>query len=228
MATAAIEVTNEPVTQPSTRGALRGMLPSIVVNGVLPFLLYQSLTRSGVAAVPALSAGAIFPIVSTMVGWLRTRRADVIGLISLFFIVIGVLTSLLSGDVQFTLLKESFLTGLNGLVFLGSLFMARPLMFYMARQVSTGGDPEAVANWNAKWQYPMFRHAMRTMTSVWGGVFLADALIRVALSFVLPVSTFLVVSQVMFYAVLICTIRWTMSYGRRMQRQADAAAAERV
>lgn len=225
MATAAIDVTSNQVQPLSTRSALRGMLPSIVVNGVLPFLLYQALKRSGVAAVPALSAGAIFPVVSTAVGWLRTRQADVIGLISLFFIVIGVVTSLLSGDVQFTLLKESFLTGLNGLIFFGSLFTARPLMFYMARQVSTGGDPEAIANWNARWQFPMFRHAMRTMTSVWGGVFLADALIRVALVFILPISTFLVVSQVMFYAVLIGTMRWTMSYGRRMQRQAAAVTA---
>lgn len=225
MATAAIEVTSNQVQPLSTRSALRGMLPSIVINGVLPFLLYQVLKRSGVATVPALSAGAIFPIVSTVVGWLRTRQADVIGLISLFFIVIGVLTSLLSGDVRFTLLKESFLTGLNGLIFFGSLFTARPLMFYLARQATTGGNPEAIAIWNARWQSPMFRHVMRTMTSVWGGVFLADALIRVALVFVLPTSTFLVVSQVMFYAVLIGTMRWTMSYGRRIQRQAAAVTA---
>lgn len=196
------------------------LVPSLVINGVLPFLLYQLLKRDGVATVLALVAGSIFPLVYSFWGWARTRRLDFIAGVSLFFIVLSAAASLISGSTRFTLLKESFFTGVFGLVFLGSLLAARPLMFYVARQFGTGGDPERMGQWNARWQYPGFQRAMRVMTAIWGVVFVADALIRVGLVFVLSTSAFLVVSQVIFYSMFALTLYGTMNYGRRKQREA--------
>lgn len=210
------------------QSALRGMLPSILISGVLPFVLYQVLERYGVATVPALTAGAIFPVASTLVSWVRTRRTDIVGIVSLFFIVVSVATSLISGDARFTLIKESFLTGLTGLIFLGSCFAPRPMMYYFSRQFSAGGDPAAVAQWNERWKSPMVRHAIYTMNTVWGVVYIVEAMVRVALVFVLPISVFLIVSQVMVYAVIIGTIHWTVRYGKRMRDRAAAQAAQRV
>lgn len=211
----------------SPQRAMQGMLPSIVVSGVLPFALYQVLKGHGMATVPALSAGAVFPVASTLVSWGRTRRADIIGLISLFFIAASVTTSLISGDATFTLIKESFLTGLFGLIFLGSLAAPRPLMFYLGCQFSTGGDPQAIVEWNARWEMPGFRTVIRKMSAIWGVVLVLEAAIRVALVFILPISVFLIVSQALVYTVLGVTIHWTMAYGRRM-RQRAAAQAEAV
>jgi intracellular septation protein A len=210
------------------RRAMQGTLSSIFISGVLPFLLYQILTRRGVATVPALSVGALFPVASTLVSWVRTRRADVIGIISLCFIAVSVATSLISGNATFVLVKESFLTGLFGLAFLGSLAAPRPLMFYLGRQFSTQGDPQGMATWNARWAIPAFRAVLRRMTLIWGLVFVVEALVRVALVFLLPVSTFLIVSQVLAYAVIGLTIRWTMAYGKRMRERAAAQEASAV
>ncbi len=73
MAEMAIQSRQESTSMSPSR-AMRGMLPTIVINGVLPFLLYRFLTGHGVAAVPALCAGAIFPVASIAVEWVRTRR----------------------------------------------------------------------------------------------------------------------------------------------------------
>lgn len=212
--------------QPGTGALLRSLLPSIVFSGVLPVVLYQILKRNGVATVPALVAGSVFPIGSTLWSWIKTRRLDFIGVLSLIFILISAAASLISGSTRFTLLKESFFTGLFGLVFLGSLVIARPVMFYIARQFATGGDPEKIAQWGRNWeQQPGFRRVMRVITAVWGGMFIADALIRVALVFVLSVTTFLIVSQVMFYGMFAVTMWLTMAYSRRERAKAAVRRA---
>jgi hypothetical protein len=79
----------------------------------------------------------------------------------------------------------SIFTGVFGFVFLGSLIAERPLMYYLARQFATGGDPVRILLWNDRWRHPGFRHAMGVMTAIWSAAFVADALIRVGLIFVL-------------------------------------------
>jgi intracellular septation protein A len=218
----------QETAQMAPQRAMQSTLPAILISGVLPYLLYQVLTRHGVATVPALSAGALFPVISTLVSWVRTRRADVIGIISLCFIAVSAATSLISGDATFMLVKESFFTGFFGLIFLGSLAAPRPLMFYLGRQFSTQGDPQAIAAWNARWAMPGFRASLRRMTLTWGLVLVAEALARVALVFILPMSAFLIVSQVLAYAVIGVTIRWTMAYGKRMRERGAAQAGTAV
>jgi intracellular septation protein A len=114
------------------------VLPSIVVNGLLPFVAYQLLTGQGLDCFRALLATSVFPLVGVTWGWARTRQLDGIAVISLVFIALGLATSLISGDARFYLVKESFLTGLFGLVCLGSLLLPRPLMFYFGRQFASG------------------------------------------------------------------------------------------
>lgn len=213
------------LTQPSGGAVLRSVVPSLVINGVLTFVLYQVLIGRGVATVPALVAGSVFPVGYTLWGWVRTRSLDLIAGISLFFIVISAVASLISGSARFTLIKESFFTGIFGLVFFGSLLAPRPLMFHMARQFATGGVPERVRLWEDRWQYPGFRRSMRVMTAMWGVTFVADALIRTALVFILSTSVFLVASQLLFYSTFVLTLFATITYGRRAQRKAMAQRA---
>lgn len=61
---------------------------------------------------------------------------------------------------------------------------------------------------------------MRVITAIWGMAFVADALIRIGLVFVLSTSTFLVVSQVILYGMFALTLYGTMRYGRRKQHEA--------
>jgi intracellular septation protein A len=214
--------------QPSAARVLRSLIPNLIINGGFPVLLYVVLKGRGVADVPALVAGAVFPLAYTAWDLARARRIDVIAAISLFFIVVGAAASLISGAPRFTLVKESFFTGLSGLVFFGSLFAPRPLMFYIVQEFATGGDPQRSHVWTDLWQYPGFRHSMRMMTAMWGTAFIADALIRAGLSFLLSTTLLLVVSPLLFFGVFALTLVLTIAYGQRAQRrgQARQSAAE--
>lgn len=145
---------------------MRGLLGSIVVSGVLPFIAYQVLTGRGVDSFHALLMTSVFPIIGVAWNWIRTHQLDGIGVISLIFIVLGLATSLISGDERFFLIKESFLTGLFGVVCLSSLLLPRPLMFYFGRQFASGGDPQRAAYYSSLWQHQAFRFSQRLITAV--------------------------------------------------------------
>jgi hypothetical protein len=200
------------------RANVRGLLPSLLVNAGAPFVAYQVLTGNGMGAAQALTASAVFPIIGIVWGFARTRRLDIIGLVSLVFIVVGVATSLISGDPRFILIKESLITGVFGLVCLVSLLLPRPLMFYFGRQFAGAGDPARSAAFEAMWQYPRFRAVNRTITVVWGVAYVVEAAVRVALSFIVPIPVFLIVSPVLALGVTIALISWTLAYARRSAR----------
>jgi hypothetical protein len=202
----------------------RGLLPSLLVNAGAPIVAYQVLTGNGVGVAQALTVSAVFPVIGILWGFARTRSPDMIGIVSLAFIVVGVATSLISGDPRFILIKESLLTGVFGLVCLVSLLLPRPLMFYFGRQFAGSGDPARAAAFEALWQYPRFRRVNRTITVVWGVGYLAEAALRVVLSFVVPIPVFLIVSPVVALGVTIALISWTLAYARRSARR----SAERL
>jgi hypothetical protein len=218
----------ESLSRPAPAGpgtSLRQLAPSLVVNAVLPWVAFQVLSGRGVPTVPALCLTAIFPLAAVLVSFARSRHADGIGVISLVFIVVGVAASLVSGDVHFVLVKDSFFTGLFGLVFLGSLLGPRPLMFYFGRSFATGGDPARIARWNGLWQYPGFRRVIRIMTAVWGVAYVVEAAVRVVFAFILPPATVLALSPLLALGVTILLIAWTMSYARRSQQRDERLRA---
>jgi len=214
---------------PSGRAALTAMMggwSSFLLNIVLPFLGFLVLDHEHVGTVTALTIVAIFPVAAILYGWVRTHHTDALSIVSLLFIVLGIATSFITGSARFLLLKESIFTGVFGLVFLGSLLRERPLGFYFGRQFVARGDPARTARWDDMWQYPGFRHSQRVITAVWGVGWILDAAIRVVLVFMLSVTVFMVVSQVMFFGVFAGIFMWMMAYARRQKRKSDEARAQ--
>ncbi len=230
MATPTSDTTSDDfLNPPSGRAALTAMMggwSSFLLNIVLPFLGFLVLDHEHVGTVTALTIVAIFPVAAILYGWVRTHHTDALSIVSLLFIVLGIATSFITGSARFLLLKESVFTGVFGLVFLGSLLRERPLGFYFGRQFVARGDPARTARWDDLWQYPGFRHSQRVITAVWGVGWILDAAIRVVLVFMLSVTVFMVVSQVMFFCVFIGLFMWMMAYARRKKRESDAARAQ--
>jgi hypothetical protein len=218
----AIELFDTP-SRPGQGMSLRAQLPSLLVNAVAPFAAYQVLTSLGVSSVPALASSAVFPVLGIVWSFARTRRPDIIGVVSLSFILVGVAASLLSGDPWFVLVKDSLMTGVFGLLCLASLVLVpRPLLFYFGRQFSSTGDPARAAVFESMWQYPHFRAAIRLMTIAWGVGYLIEALVRVGLSFLLPIPVFLIISPLLALGVTIGLISWTVAYARNETRRRAA------
>jgi hypothetical protein len=204
----------------------RGMLVTLVPNVVLPWIIYQALTAQGVSTINALMATAIVPLATTLYGWLSARRVEALGIMTLAFVVVGLVTSLISGDPFFYLIKESLLTGVWGLIMLGSLLARKPLTYYFGRQFMAGGDPARAAWYDSLWQKPQFRAIQRWICIMWGVGLVAEALLRVVLVYVLPISVFLLVSQVLAFGVMGVLMVATMLVGKRMRARAERRAAE--
>jgi hypothetical protein len=197
---------------------------TILLSVVAPIVIYGMLTDRGFSEVAALIISGIGPVVDLAITMLVSRRVDEFSLFVLVFLVIGVVTSLLFDDPRLLLLKESAVTGLFGLVLLGSLLAPKPLMFYFGRRFATGGTPERIAWWNGLWQYPGFRRTQRVMTLVWGVVLLAEAVLRGVLAFVLPVGPMVVVNSVLPPVVIALLVLFTITYAKRSQARAAAVA----
>ena len=204
----------------------RGMLVTLLPNVLLPWLIYQGLTSQGVSTINALMATAVVPLATTLYGWLSARRVEALGIMTLAFVVVGLVTSLISGDPFFYLVKESLLTGVWGLIMLGSLLAAKPLTYYFGHQFMAGGDPARAARYDALWQRPQFRALQRGICVMWGLGLVAEALLRVLLVFVLPIPVFLLVSQILAFGVIGLLMVATMLLGKRTRAQAERRQAE--
>ena len=209
---------------PVVRPRFGGLYRSLLINVGIPLIVVQVLLHRGVPAVTSLAVAAVFPFVDGIVILVRTRRLEPLAALSLIAIVLGVATASISGNPAFAVAKESVFTAVFGSVFLGSLATRRPLIFQFGKQFSTGGDPAAIAAWDARWEIPGFRRVIRLMTAVWGCGLLAEAALRLIIAFTLPVSISTIASPVLGVVVILGLVVWTNAYVRMIRRRVAAAA----
>ncbi|HEY2222046.1 VC0807 family protein [Actinomycetospora sp.] len=215
-----------PAHAATTGGRVRRALrhaanPTLLCGVVAPFAVYELLSGR-TSEVTALAVGAVFPAAATLWTLVRTRRPDPIALMTLAGIVVGLAGALLFASPLFLLLKESVVTGVVGLVFLGSLLAARPLTFIMGRTMMATTDAERSA-FAATWDIGAVRAGHRRTTLQWGAALITDAALRAVLAFLVTPGTLLVVSPLIAAAVIgpvaIATLR------RRRRAAARMAAA---
>lgn len=200
-------------------GLVRRAGPSLLLNAACPWAVYQILTAQGVGAVPAVASTAIFPILGTLIGWVRSGRPDVFGLLAVLFIALSVAVAFATDNPLVILLRGSVANAAFALLCFGSLAFGRPLMFYAARQLVAGWDRAAVASFDAQWVDPGFRQTMRRITVAWGGWFVVQAIGRVVAIQLLPVSTYLAAWPVVSTLGTFAMISWSLAYGRRSAAQ---------
>lgn len=189
---------------------------TLAVNVVLPYLIYTLLIKH-TGSLWALSAASVVPLVDSLYSLIKTRKADMFSAFIFIGLILGVAAVLLGGDERFILLRESYVTGIMGLLFLLSLLLKRPLIYYFAERF-TGRD----ANMEEKWRnLPRFRHTFRLLTAVWGGALVLEAVVKVGLVYILSVPSFLAVSPFASYGIVGVTIWWTVRYVKRVKKQAS-------
>lgn len=212
----------------STRSMLLGIIPSLIIDGALPFLVY-TLLRPHTTELLALSASALPPLISNIISIARTRKLDAFGTLILLGIIVSIGAIFLGGDPKILLIRESIFTVALGIACFISLLLPRPLMFYISRHFATDGTPEKLANYDALWQYKSFRSINYLITIVWGIAWISEFVLRVILVFTLSIPQFLIVSPIIFNAITVALIIWTMTYSVRAGRRGrERAEAERL
>jgi intracellular septation protein A len=195
------------------------MIPTLVFDVAMPIVAFNLLVHYGVSTLWALVAGGLFPALNNLRVWIKSRKLEPLGIIVMTFLAIGTAASLISGNVFFTLIKESFLTATFGFICFGSLTAERPLMFYINRQFVAGDDPVRLEWWNGLWQYPDFRAAQRLVTTVWGIAYIVEAFVRVGFALVLSPAQVVAISPVMAFGLMIALIAWTRRYMLAMRER---------
>lgn len=202
-----------PPTSPF--GSLYQML---ALDIVLPLIVVQAALRTGRTPIVALSLAAMFPLADTLIGIVWSRRVSIIGAISLTAILTGLGLAFVTGNALFAILKDSAFTLVFALIFLGSLASSRPLIFHLNAQMVDPAAGQALER--AYDEQPGVRRAFRLLTLVWGLGLLAEAGLRVLVSFTLPVATAAALSPWIALACIGSLIWWTVHFARTHRRPA--------
>jgi hypothetical protein len=209
-----------------TRGG--GFALEIAVNAVLPFVIY-TLTDKRLGDVGALIASSAPPIAWSIVQFARSRTVDALSLL----VVTGIALSLLAlwggGGAKFLQLRENLVTGVIGVIFLGSVAVGRPLIYYLARaNMRRSGASGQLADFEGLRDNAFFKRTMRVMTLVWGAGLVLRTALAAILVFSVPIPTYLAIQPILGYATMGALGGWTFFYARRSQARGRAlrAAAE--
>jgi hypothetical protein len=205
-------------------GSLRSIVPTLIVDGLCPFLAYVVLRRFivGIPEVGALGLGALFPLVRGILELRHRRRVDIIGAIVLVGIGVSIFALIVGGSPKLFLIRESFVTGALGLLALTSFVWPRPLLFYIGRQFSAGSDPAALTQFNGLWFYPAARRMFRLITLVWAVGWLSEFGLRIVMVLTLSVPQVLAISPFIFNGITFGLIAWTLAYARHQRQKGEA------
>jgi hypothetical protein len=154
-----------------------------------PIGLYYGLRGAGVSNLVALGAGALVPAVGVIVQLISRRRLDGVGGVVVISVLATIVLSLITDDTRFLLARDGFITALWGVWFLVTLRARWPAAFRLARPLMEGRRALGPASWEKLWDgEPAFRRIWRVSTIIWGVGLLVDAVLRVLMSYTLPVA----------------------------------------
>lgn len=205
----------------------RMLLLDLAVNILLPWWIYRHWSPS-VGDTRALIFAALPSLLWSGVEWLWHRRLDALSLVSLLGIALSLLALLLGGSPRLLLVRESLITGVLGLLALTSLLARRPVLYHLAEATLRREGGDALARFQQRQAHPAVQQALRTMTLVWGGGMLLEAVLRSSLAWTLPIAHYLAVSPFILYGSFALLGVWTARFRRQLKQRLEQQAAQEV
>ena len=210
----------QSLKSPSLRTLVIGLLPSILMNGVLVFVVYLLVKHyTSASDVTALFLSALPAMIGTIITLIRQRSIDVLGAFTLITIAVSIGLTFMTGDARLFLIRESFLTVLFGIICLISLLFPKPIWYYIIGYFTTGNNQEQMVAYNAAWKFPSFRAYIRNVTILWGVTYTVEFLIRLVLVYTLSITQVLVISPFIFYGLTILASVATFRYGQSLRKR---------
>jgi hypothetical protein len=202
------------------------LLAEICVNFVLPYLIYVK-TQADIGQVHALLASSVPPILWSILEFVRKRQLDALSLLVIAGIVLSLLAFVGNGSVKFLQLRENLVTGLIGLVFLGSAAIRKPLVYQLARAMMARKSASEADRFASLRGDHYFESSLIIMTLVWGFGLIAETVIACLLVFYIPIAEYLIVSPFLGYGTMAALSAWTFLYAKRRRRIGKAIRAAR-
>jgi hypothetical protein len=160
------------------------MIPSLryaaalVVNVLLPTAAYR-VALPHVGLIGALLASTL-PLIAWMgFDFLRFRHVDALSAVVLAGIALSLLILVSQPTDWLRAVREPLVSGVIGVLFLGSLALRRPLVFYLARSTLSREHSGREIEFDAMWtERPTLARSIRLMTLVWGVALVGENVLR--------------------------------------------------
>ncbi|HEY4603460.1 MAG TPA: VC0807 family protein [Blastococcus sp.] len=193
----------------------RTMARGLALDVGLPVVTYYVLHAAGVSNWFALLAATLVAGARIVLVAIRQRVLNALAFVMLVIYGLGLALTFATGDVRFLVLKDSIGTGVLGLLFLCFALAGHPLTLAATRTWA----PERAAAMAERYRTePAVRHGHFVASMVWGVGLLAEALVRVLLVFLLPISVVVGLSTALAVLVIGSLTMWTGWYIRRARR----------
>lgn len=167
----------------------------------------------------ALIASALPPLLWSAFELIRTRRLDAVSVLVVASILFTLFATMLGGSARLIQIREALVTGAMGVMFIASLLLKRPLIFYLTRAISARSTNGGADQFELLWQQEGARQAFKVLTAVWGvGLVLQSALLC-DLAWIWPISRYLLLSPFIGYGIFGLLMLWSLWYGARRHAQ---------
>ena len=189
----------------------KNLFVELLWNGLLPYVVYRWLTEAQHwTEYHALLLVTVIPSTFALWALLREKRLDPIAVISLVSILISLAMAFASSDARMLQIRESYLTGLFGLIFLASSFVHRPVLWWLA--ISQIKDPVRKAALEGSLPARQF---VGQLTAFWGIVFVLEFAVKLWMIYTLPIATVLWLGNVVLYGITGVAALATFLWARR-------------
>jgi intracellular septation protein A len=200
---------------PAASAVIRRAAPRLLRDGFGPLAVF--FVGWKLIALPVGIAAAMIFGAAVFAHERRNDRPAMIVRVALLFVVIRGVVGLSSNSARVYLATEVGIDALIGCIVLGLLASGRPLAAMFADEVFP--LPQALSESDA------FRHAMRTITLVWGVYFLARSLVRLTALLTLTTDAYVLVASLSDAPFLIAILGWSVHYVTRTFRNSTRWSA---
>lgn len=183
------------------RQAKKKIILSLVVNLVVPWILYTLLHSILNNDTILLVITTSIPIIRTVSLWIWRHQTDWIGVIGAFSFAIALIVSMLyEGNPLPLKLIHPIIFGVIGLAFLIPVIIGKPLLFIIVKALRRIDNEE---NFNSN---NILYKKFTIMTVLFGGISLTGSIIHIAMALTVSTSTFIIMSQVVSFGTILTLI----------------------
>jgi hypothetical protein len=185
-----------------------GVLPYLL-DIIVPLVSYYMLTAAGLSSFWSLVAGGGLTAIVSILNTIRGGRIDNLGILVIAEIALGLALDLAVHDPRLTLTRGSMFIALAGIWILVSTFSGSPVTVNVTKTFAAkkGGKNGIIAfEWLAD-NSRRFVRIQRSLSTVWGVMFLAYAVVRIVIIFSVGISEAVWLTETPgVIAVVICLI----------------------
>jgi intracellular septation protein A len=184
----------------------------LILGFLVPITIFYVFHRLGRPLTGALLAIG-WSIGLLVIKYLRSRSLELFPALAIPIVLIELIGTLITKNPDFYLAAAAIENVLWGLLFLGSLFLTRPLIQIFAEHLNPGlGSQEFLSQFEMPVQ--LYRSAWKILTVIWAGVYFFKAIILILSQLKMPLEAFLIVRIAIGLPVLVAMLIFSYRFPR--------------